>query len=139
LISVYNAQKDLPIKAASVKRLVSFVLQKKKISCQGLAIYFVSKRKIAALHDQFFQDPTPTDCITFPHDDQFLGEIFVCPKVAQEYDPKHPLRETTLYIIHGILHLLGYDDLKPKARARMHKEQMKLLKAAGQAKCSLEA
>lgn len=139
MIYVYNKQKDLPLKAASVKRLVSFVLEKKKVSPQELAIYFVTKKRITALHDQFFQDPTPTDCITFPHDENFLGEIFVCPKVAQEYDPKRPHHETTLYIIHGILHLLGYDDVAPKARARMHQEQTKLLKAAGQAKCSLEA
>jgi len=138
LISVYNQQRDLPIKAASVRRLISFVLEKKKVRSKALAIHFVTKRKISTLHDQFFQDPTPTDCITFPYDEHFLGEIFVCPKVAKEYDPKHPHRETALYIIHGILHLLGYDDLEPKARARMHKKQMKLLKAVDLLKCSLE-
>lgn len=99
----------------------------------------MSKKRICVLHEQFFQDPTPTDCITFPSDEEAcLGEIFICPKVAEEYDPRHPLRETTLYIIHGILHLLGYTDLEAKERTRMYKEQMKLLKASKEAGCSLE-
>jgi probable rRNA maturation factor len=127
-VYVYNTQADLPIRSASIQKLVRFVLREKAISCQEIAIHFVTKRKIAALHAKFFDDPTPTDCITFPMDEEFLGEIFVCPKVAIEYDPKNPEQETALYIIHGILHLLGYDDRKPKPRARMHREQNRLLK-----------
>lgn len=86
----------------------------------------------------FFQDPTPTDCITFPFDQKFLGEIFVCPKVAKEYDPKKPHLETTLYIIHGILHLLGFNDIEKKERAKMALKQRHLLKRAIKAKCTLE-
>lgn len=139
MIRVYNRQKDLTIKAASVKRLVSFILDECKISYKEIAIYFVGKRKIEKLHDQFFQDPTPTDCITFPFDDAFLGEIFVCPKVAQEYDPKRPYLETTLYIIHGILHLLGFNDIDKKEREKMVRRQRRLLNLAIKTKCTLEA
>ena len=127
-IAVYNEQADLPIRPVRVKQLVRFVLKEKKVTCTELAIYFVTQKEIAALHAQFFNDPTPTDCITFPMDKEFLGEIFVCPQAALTYDPKDPQRETALYIIHGILHLLGYDDQTPKLRAQMQREQNRLLK-----------
>lgn len=121
-----------------MKRLVRFILETCNVSYEDIAIYFVGKRKIAHLHDEFFQDPTPTDCITFPFDKKFLGEIFVCPKVAKEYDPKKPYLETTLYIIHGILHLLGFNDIQKKERAKMVLKQRRLLKLAIKAKCTLE-
>ena len=137
-IFVTNRQKIVLIDASSVKRLVSFVLEIKKVRCEEIAIYFVSKKKITKIHADFFQDPTPTDCITFPLDKNFLGEIFVCPEVAKEYDPAHPLLETSLYIIHGILHLLGFNDMETKERKAMQREQNRLLKAAQKHKCILQ-
>lgn len=121
-----------------MKRLVSFILEKLDAPCSEIALYFVTQKKISALHAEFFDDPSPTDCITFPMDDSFLGEIFVCPKAAQEYDPKRPELETSLYIIHGILHLLGFNDIEKKERAKMARMQQRLLKLAIKAKCTLE-
>jgi probable rRNA maturation factor len=111
-----------------IKELVQFVLKEKKVDFEEIAIYFVTPRKIGQLHSKFFNDPSPTDCISFPYDGTFLGEIFVCPKIALEYAPKQGLQEVMLYIIHGILHLLGYDDIQSNERRRMHREQNRLLK-----------
>jgi len=88
-----------------------------------VSIYCVTQAKICALHDQFFQDPTPTDCISFPLDEEHLGEVFVCPKAALEYAPEDPHNEVALYIIHGLLHCLGYDDLEPVAKRAMRKKE----------------
>ena len=112
-----------------------FFLQEKKVATQEVAIYFVGIRKITQLHAEHFQDPTPTDCITFPLNEQLLGEIFVCPKAAMNYNPKHPYEETTLYIIHGLLHLLGYDDIDRKKRARMRREEKRLMALAKKHRC----
>lgn len=98
----------------------------------------MGKRKISLLHKQFFNDPFVTDCITFPIDSDYLGEIFICPQVAYDYNPKKPYVETSLYIIHAILHLLGYDDLEESQRKIMHKEQMRLLKLAIKHRCILQ-
>lgn len=125
-ISIHNSQKDLTFSKGSAKALVEQVLAFMKVNCDEVAIYFVTKKKISLLHDQFFQDPTPTDCISFPLDEKHLGEVFVCPKVAIEYGRKHqidPLKETALYTIHGLLHLIGYDDLEPKAKRLMRKKE----------------
>ena len=114
-----------------------FFLREKKVTCKELSVYFVGKRKIATLHGKYFNDPTPTDCITFPLDRDFLGEIFICPKVALEANPRSPYVETTLYIFHCLLHLLGYDDISKKERARMQREQNRLLTLAKRKKCIL--
>ena len=98
----------------------------------------MGKRKISLLHKEFFDDPSPTDCITFPVDSEYLGDIFVCPRVAEEYCPKEPYVETSLYIIHAILHLLGYDDIEDSTRKVMHKEQNRLLKLAIKHQCILK-
>ena len=137
-ISVFNRQSNLKVKVSSVRDLVLFVLSTKKVTCKELSVYLVGKRKIASIHEEFFNDPTPTDCITFPCDNQFLGEVFICPKTAQEYNPKKPYIETSLYIIHTILHLLGYEDETDSKRKVMHKEQTRLLKLAIKHRCILE-
>ncbi len=104
-----------------------------------MGVHFVSVSEICDLHDQFFQDPTPTDCITLPVDDLsddpetycMLGDVFVCPKVAIEYASANGedfYRETTLYVVHGILHLMGYDDMDEKECVRMRAAEERHMK-----------
>jgi probable rRNA maturation factor len=95
--------------------MVLFVLKTYEANCEEVNVHLVSKKTITKLHEDFFQDPTPTDCITFPFaEDSLLGEIFICPEVAIEYANKYkkdPHQETSLYIVHALLHLLGFDDI----------------------------
>ena len=126
IISIYNSQKDLKISKKQTRLLVCSVLSFLKIFPQEMALYFVSKKKISELHLQFFSDPSPTDCMTFPLDENFLGEVFICPQVAIEYAEQRgldPYEETSLYIIHGLLHLIGYTDLEKKEREKMRKKE----------------
>jgi probable rRNA maturation factor len=139
-ISVSNRQKDLKIRAAPVKSIVKEVLKNENFSTDELSIHFVTRKDICTLHEQFFNDPSPTDCISFPIDNEedvecgyhVLGEIFICPQSAIDYDQKNPYAELTLYLVHGLLHLLGYDDLDekklPKMRAAENRH-MKLLES----------
>lgn len=127
-IHVLNRQKDLPLSVSSVRKLVRSVILLRNVTCQEISIYFVSEAKITQLHGEFFNDPTSTDCISFPIDSETLGEVFVCPKVAMAYASKNhidPYDETALYVIHGILHLLGDDDLSPIPRRKMRKNEKK--------------
>jgi probable rRNA maturation factor len=136
-ITVVNRQTALKIATASVRKLVNFFLNCKQIACQEISVLFVGKRKITEIHGQFFNDPTPTDCMTFPIDNVFLGECVICPKVAIEVNPEDPYEETSLYLIHCLLHLIGYDDIDKDKRRIMHREQKKLLKAARKSECLL--
>ncbi len=126
MIHVHNLQKDLKIHKGFCRTLVRSVLSFLKIPFEEVSLYFVTEKQIAKLHEQFFQDSIPTDCISFPLDKNHLGEVFVCPAVAVSYAKKKgidPYREIALYIVHGLLHLIGYDDLGKKTKLAMRKKE----------------
>ena len=137
-IIVTNRQSALSLDPASVRRLVNLFLAHYQISCERVSVFFVGKRKIAQLHKKFFNDPSPTDCMTFPIDQTFLGECVICPRVALEVNPSKPYEEASHYLIHSLLHLIGYDDIDKKKQATMRKEEYKLLKLARKSRCLLE-
>jgi probable rRNA maturation factor len=126
VIHVTNRQKDLPLSAAAVRRVVRALILFEAVSCQEIGVHFVTASRICRLHAQFFNDPSPTDCITFPIDDAYLGDIFVCPHTALQYAAKRgidPREEATLYLVHGFLHLLGYDDTTRATKLAMRKKE----------------
>ena len=143
--SIYNSQKELSIKLIRQKivLLVTSVVaqENRKAIDSQVNLYFVSDAKMRKLHEQFFHDPSSTDCISFPFDEtedqdpfngKVLGEIFVCPKTAIEYAAKYkknPYDELALYIVHGLLHLLGYDDIEIVERKKMRRAEKKHLQA----------
>ncbi len=97
-----------------------------------LSIVFMGDEDLARLHDEFFDDPEPTDVITFDGepDMDFAGEICVSVEHALEYAARHRVdfsRELTLYLVHGYLHLSGFDDHDPSARRRMRTAEKKAL------------
>lgn len=136
-IEVYNKQKNLPIPSLAVKKIVRAVIALEKNVCDEVSLHFVTEKKICELHSEYFNDASITDCISFPMDDinvnigyRILGEVFVCPKTAVHYAQKHksdPFAECTLYLVHGLLHLMGYDDLQPKDRAAMRRAEKRHL------------
>lgn len=91
-----------------------------------IAYYFVSLAEIASLHERLMNDPSPTDIITLDYrqmrEAPLLAEIFVCPAfirssaraLGQPYG-----EELRRVLAHGILHLLGYQDLLPEKRLQM--------------------
>jgi probable rRNA maturation factor len=133
-VIVHNAQKDLTLSERSVEPIIQSVLSLEKRKTDSVIVYFVTKKKISALHKEFFNDPTPTDCISFPLDETDLGEVFVSPRAAIEYvktSGGNVYEETTLYLVHGLLHLLGYDDLSDQEEKKMRaaeKRNMEKLK-----------
>lgn len=96
-----------------------------------MAVHFVSEPRIIELHAQFFDDPTPTDCITLPIEKvpgyHCLGELFVCPAVT--LDEEDPYTDVSLCVVHSILHLIGYHDHTDAMRAKQT-EVMEHLKSA---------
>lgn len=102
------------------------ILEQERSVHSEVGVYLVPVLEISELHDKFFNDPTPTDCISFPVDEEYLGEVFVCPQVAIDYAKKrklNPYEELSLYVIHGLLHCFGYDDIEPADRRVMRKKE----------------
>ena len=88
---------------------------------------------IAKVHGEFLDDPTPTDVITFEHGEILIG-VPIASANAKRY--RHPVEhEVALCAIHGLLHLLGYDDLVESERMIMHARQEEILKEALRAAC----
>jgi probable rRNA maturation factor len=143
IVAVYSTQKRFPISPSSAELLTRQVLSAEGALCDEVALHFVGKTTICRLHGTYFNDPSPTDCITFPLDKdesigyRFLGEVFICPQAALRFAKKNDfdvLEEISLYVVHGLLHLLGYDDIEEKDRHLMrNREQyhMNLLKSKG--------
>jgi probable rRNA maturation factor len=141
-IYVENNQTDLQITNTSVIEVVQAFINFENIKVDEVSVNLVDTQMICQLHEDYFNDPTTTDCISFPMDEEeeegyrVLGEIFICPKTALDYAAANeldPYEETTLYIIHGLLHLIGLDDIDPedqkkmRSRERIHCKNLKNL------------
>lgn len=141
-IYVHNQQDSLDIDQELVKEIAASALRLEDVACHELSITFVDEAEMGRIHDERFGDPSPTDCMSFPVDDEdeeyrVLGDVVVCPDVAITYAKEHnlePYEETTLYMIHGLLHLMGYRDATDDERSEMrHAEEkhMAHLKKSG--------
>jgi probable rRNA maturation factor len=141
-ITLHNRQRDLPLSLTHLRKAISFLLQNLKISTHEVIFHFVTESTICQIHEEFFQDPSPTDCITFPIDPpelkkplHILGEAFICPKVALEYAQEHrlpPEQELMRYVVHCLLHLIGYTDTRTKERNKMKRKERLCLKKLAQ-------
>ena len=106
-----------------------------------LTVLLVGAARSAELHGAHFADPTPTDVMTFPdggidpgNGRLRLGDLAVCVDVARTEATRRarPVAdELTLYILHGVLHLLGHDDHDDASRRRMWRAQRRLLAEVG--------
>jgi probable rRNA maturation factor len=91
------------------------------LSLTEIEASIVSDKVIGQVHADFLGDPTPTDVITFHH-----GEILVSADTAAREGPNHGLtfdEELLLYLIHGLMHLGGWDDHEPEEAAEMKRLQ----------------
>lgn len=110
------------------------VLAERTLAAEGiheaeLSVSLVTADEMADLHQRYIGEASPTDVLSFPLDDatpqggpRMLGDVVICPEVAagQNDDLDAEMR---LLLVHGILHLLGYDHDSEEDRARMWKRQ----------------
>jgi probable rRNA maturation factor len=94
--------------------LARATLEWEGIANAELSVSFVEEAEIAELHERYMHEPGPTDVLSFPLDDdregtRLLGDVVIAPAVAMRNNPDDPDGEVRLLLVHGILHLLGYD------------------------------
>lgn len=118
------------------------VLAHEEISEQvELSIAVSNDDTIRALNAQYRETDAPTDVLSFPSDEfdpdeqvQYLGDIMISyPRaLAQAETAQHPvMNEIRLLVVHGVLHILGYDHLEPEEKAEMWAIQADILTAIG--------
>ena len=121
---VVDEQSAIPRAKAACKRAAELVLEKRKV-----VVALVDDEKMAELHKRFLGKDGPTDVLSFPH-----GEIVVSADTALREAKEReisPVQELVLYVVHGALHLAGYDDRTPKKRAEMRAAERKVLNEMG--------
>jgi probable rRNA maturation factor len=111
----------------------------RRCTLQNLSLAVVGNRRMATLHQRFLNIPGPTDVLTFPlHTDPkgrpLTGEVVLCLPYATTQAKAHniPLwKELSLYALHGLLHLSGYNDLTDRDYRLMHQTEDKILSQLG--------
>ena len=108
----------------------------------GLAIgaVLVDDATLAGLHGRFLGDPSPTDVIAFDLDDGLGGvaaEVYVSVECAERVARERGVAvadEVALYLVHGALHLCGYDDRTPAQRTRMRAAEARVIETLAPAR-----
>ena len=134
-ITLRNLQRKVPVDVVDLEKFartalsICLRLPRKTTSnlkkLPGISVLIVSDRKIASLHRQFMNESGPTDVITFQH-----GEIFIGAESARRNARRYGnalARELRLYVIHGLLHLHGFDDRNSASARKMEVTQRKIL------------
>ena len=94
-----------------------------------LSVSFVGEDEMADLHVRYLDEEGPTDVLSFPLDEvddggvRLLGDVVIAPAVAGRNNPGDPAAEIGLLLVHGILHVLGYDHENDAGRAEMWARQ----------------
>jgi probable rRNA maturation factor len=127
-IELGDTQDDFRIDAVAWKRIVEHVVHDlfQTESCE-LEIHLVSREESCRINEQFLQHEGPTDVITFDYSEKesplrFHGEILICPSVAAEEAEDFDTSwqdEVGRYLVHGLLHLDGFDDQDDEGRRVM--------------------
>ncbi len=111
--------------------LASDTLEGEGLHDVELSVSFVEEAEIEDLHVRYMDEPGPTDVLSFPQDDEYaegvrlLGDVVISPAVAARNNPDDPAAELRLLLVHGILHLLGYDHENDREKAEMWERQLR--------------
>ena len=141
-LEIFNRQRTKKINTRLLKQIVGDLFAESKIEQADLGIHLVAAPEMTRLNEKFLRHAGPTDVITFdystprpqiPGPGRLLhGEIFVCVDEAVLQARRFGTSwqsEVVRYIVHGILHLLGFDDSNADVRRKMRREENRRLRA----------
>ncbi|MCR9248451.1 MAG: rRNA maturation RNase YbeY [bacterium] len=115
---------------AFLRRVVRAALAHGRREDMPVSLLLTDDAEIARVHADYLDDPTPTDVISFDIDGsaELVVSVETARRTAKELG--HTVRaEVALYVVHGILHVCGYDDHRPKDRARMRRAEREVMRA----------
>ncbi len=137
-ISIKNLQKKIKINSRSLKTLANNVLKHQGITSAELSVVLVDDLQIADLNKRYLNHNYSTDVLAFRMSDglhgeinpQVLGDVVLSVDTAEAQAARLKLSiesEVSLYLIHGILHLLGFSDKTKSGSNKMKKMQEELM------------
>ena len=126
-VTVDNRQ-DLPVDEEALSGLARETLLAEGLHRCELSLSFVDDDEMSDLHERYMGEEGPTDVLSFPMGDEVdgvrvLGDVVIAPAVAARNNPADPAAELRLLVVHGTLHVLGYDHEEDDERADMWARQ----------------
>jgi probable rRNA maturation factor len=132
---IANRQRTRRLNTVKIRELAEWIVA--DLQHVELGFHFVGSKEMARVHEEFMNVPGSTDVITFDHGSQpparIHGEIFICVEdaLAQAKEFKTTWQsEVARYMIHGVLHLKGFDDINPADRKAMKKAENRIMARA---------
>ena len=131
-ITLRNLQKHVPIQTGKIKKLIQKVLKGERIKETGwINICFVDNPQIKKLNAKFLKTKNSTDVLAFNLSDKkekniILADIMISTQAALKQAGSFkttPDYELSLYVVHGILHILGFNDHTPRQIQLMRKKE----------------
>jgi len=133
-VVVSNRQRQLKVNTRWLVRIARCTLDLIDDTNSQLGIVLVDDATIAKLNLQYHATPGPTDVLSFNYGEG-QGELIISVECAVRQARRFRTtvaRELVLYVVHGILHLHGYDDQTPKDRRRMRAAERRLMSRLGE-------
>jgi len=124
IVDVTMAGVRVAVARERIARVADAVLRSERVPHAMLSIAFVSEREIASLNWRHLRHRGPTDVISFGFvpagkGGPVIGDVYIAPDVARRHAAEHGrgVREETLrLVVHGVLHVLGYDHPPDESR-----------------------
>jgi len=136
-ISVTTTQRRLRVPAARIRELVAFIARAEKRGIEHIEVAVVGRTRMASLNRAHLGHRGSTDVLSFDLSGgggPLVAQIVVCSDAAQREGRRRghgAQKELLLYVTHGLLHLMGYDDHTTADARRMHAREDELLEAFG--------
>ncbi|GEM_PF-256233 len=136
-VHLADHQHHVKLDPVVLRQLVRAALVQSGIRKGTVGVALVNNRTIRRLNRLFLQEDEATDVLSFPLETSrrnWEGEVVVSTEqavaVAGDYGTD-PVSESLLYVLHGVLHLAGYDDRTTRQRMKMERKQRELLRLFG--------
>lgn len=136
-IEVSNEQSHLPLEDGRLRDAVQIVLERESVAHAEISLAVVDDPTIRQLHRKYLGEDEPTDVLSFVLERSgagLEGEVVVSAETANRAARRFgwPAEdELLLYVIHGALHLVGYDDATPEQQAEMRRRERAYLSHFG--------
>ncbi|MBI3823861.1 MAG: rRNA maturation RNase YbeY [Planctomycetes bacterium] len=137
-IAIHSPQEIVPLDRGQLRDIARAVLDGESIKDYEISLAFVDNSTIHRLNKQYLDHDEPTDVLSFPYSaanaKKLEGELVIGVEVAKDAAAErgHDVQaELALYVIHGLLHLCGYDDKSASAEKEMRERERHYLQQAG--------
>lgn len=143
-------EQTVPVDVDALHSLARRVLDEERFPVETeVTVILVSEDVIAGYNERFLERPGPTDVLAFPLEDlepgvppvaeptgppPALGDVLVAPSYVARQAAEYGVRlddEMALMLVHGMLHLMGYDHVEDADAERMERRETEILAGVG--------